>query len=148
MQQKNVLTSVIHFLLRNENWKYSWTSTQWSKKWPLWKGAFRGVGLKSLDLVWSVRKAEIELQIEDTLRFFGGLFFGLSLDCVEKRGNWTSNWTYSSFLRRFVFWFEKFGLSLHCVEISGNWTSNWIHSSFLRRFDCKNFKFQLQSYLR
>ena len=55
------------------------------KKWPLWKGGgVRGVGLKSLDLVWTVlRKAEIELQIEHTLRFFGGLFFGLkSLDLV------------------------------------------------------------------
>ena len=79
------------------------------------KVGVRGVGLKSLDLVWTVlRKAEIELQIEHTLRFFGGLFFwfekfGLSLDCVEKNGNWTSNWTYSLFLGRFVFWFEKFG---------------------------------------
>ena len=42
------------------------------------------VGLKNLDLVWTVlRKAEIELQIEHTLRFFGGLFFGLkSMDLV------------------------------------------------------------------
>ena len=48
------------------------------------KVGVRGVGLKSLDLVWTVlRKAEVELQIEHTLRFFGGLFFGLkSLDLV------------------------------------------------------------------
>ena len=57
------------------------------------KVGVRGVGLKSLDLVWTVlRKAEIELQIEHTLRFFGGLFVGLksldlSLDCIEKSGN-------------------------------------------------------------
>ena len=48
------------------------------------KVAVRGVGLKSLDLVWTVlRKAEIEIQTEYTLRFFGGLYFGLkSLDLV------------------------------------------------------------------
>ena len=48
------------------------------------KVGVRGVGLKSLDLVWTVlRKAEIELQIEHTLRFFEGLFVGLkSLDLV------------------------------------------------------------------
>ena len=48
------------------------------------KVAVRGVGLKSLDLVWTVlRKAEIEIQTEYTLRFFGGLYFGLkSVDLV------------------------------------------------------------------
>ena len=39
------------------------------------KVGVRGVGLKSLDLVWTVlRKAEIELQFEHTVRFFFHLF--------------------------------------------------------------------------
>ena len=59
-------------------------NTMFKKSGHCGKVGVRGVGLKSLDLVWTVlRKAEIELQIEHTLRFFGGLFFGLkSLDLV------------------------------------------------------------------